>query len=155
MPFLSSWTVQRPQLWGSQAERLQLLWSKGWKLAGDDANVTSFMDSCCFIKSQKQITYEQLPEKKGLTFFSLIIVITLANDKALICFVMAPGFHTGAMHKSVYDLIQCTIRITNYILSLVEKVSRYCKRTLHVTLANYPQVIGWLYWSADLNRMDC
>lgn len=39
--------------------------------------------------------------KKGFTFFSLIIVKILVNDKALICFVTETGYHTGVMHKFV------------------------------------------------------
>lgn len=37
-------------------------------------------------------------KKKKTFFFSLVIVKIFVNDKALICFVMAPEFHTGAMH---------------------------------------------------------
>lgn len=32
-------------------------------------------------------------KKKGLIFFSLVIVKIFVKDKALICFVMAPEFH--------------------------------------------------------------
>lgn len=155
MTFLNSWKVQRPRLWGNQAERLQLLWNKGWKLAGGNANVTSFIDSVVVLLRVRNKPHMNSFQEKGTYFFSLIVVKILVNDKAPICFVMAPGFHTGAMHKSGYDLIWCTIRIINYILSLVENLSTYCKWALHVTLANYPQVIGCLYWSVDLNWTDC
>lgn len=37
-------------------------------------------------------------QKNRLTFFSLIIVKSLVNDKVLICFVTGTGLHTAAMH---------------------------------------------------------
>lgn len=101
MTFFNFWTVQRPQLWGSGAERLQLLWSKVWKLTGEDANVTSFVDNVAVLLRVRKKSNMNSFQKKGLTFFSLIIVKIHVNDKALSCFIMGTGFCTGTMHKFV------------------------------------------------------
>lgn len=91
--------------------------------------------SCCFIESQKEIKYEQLPEKKDLPF-SLWL-----QSKSLLMTKFSFALSWGWMHKFVIWTLGMHNQNCKLCSQFSRKSSEYCKRTLHVTLANYSEVI--------------